>query len=121
MIRKFLITITEVHEEDAPLSVRRQTDKKVISSFIRTRYTTILRRIKKHTSYSHMGICSREEFFNWSIKNKTLAQLYKEWQESKFQNRLIPTVNRINPKGGYTLGNIEWVAFHENARKVTKK
>lgn len=116
---KFLVTVTclddSVQEDN---SWRNTRNKTVIMSLVRTRYSTIKRRIALNKSYRKLPLCSREEFIEWGCNSEDLARIFKEWNDSGHQNRLMPTVDRVDPKKGYVIGNMKWVAFHDNARRT---
>lgn len=122
MIGKYLVTITRIEDEShSDVGFRNKRNKTNIEYFIRTRLTTIKRRIKLNRDYQNLPICSAGEFFDWSIRSKTLSKLFKAWNDSGHQNRLIPTVDRIDPKKGYVVGNIRWMVLHENSGRSRRK
>jgi hypothetical protein len=122
MIGKYLITITKIEDEPhSEVNYRNGRNKTNIEYFIRTRLTTIKRRIKLNRSYQNLPICSAGEFFDWSIRSKVLAKLFKAWNDSGHKYRLIPTIDRIDPKKGYTIDNIRWIVLHENSKRARKK
>lgn len=72
---------------------------------------------KAKERYKGLEICSREEFLNLALNNKYLKNIYANWQNSSYQFRLIPTVDRIDNARGYAIDNIQFLTFSDNARK----
>jgi len=65
-------------------------------------------------------LLSREEFYNWAISCEELRILYMEWVISGYQYKFVPTIDRINSDLGYSISNIRWVTFSDNAKNVKK-
>ena len=64
-----------------------------------------------------------EEWMDW-CHNKTwgtFISLYRQWQESGFERRFAPSIDRIDNERGYTLDNLQWLTASGNYRKGTKK
>lgn len=51
----------------------------------------------------------------------TFISLYRIWQDSGFERKLTPSIDRIDSSKGYTLDNIQWLTLSNNCRKGTKK
>lgn len=93
-----------------------------LNFFLRTRYSELVQRCiqaNKPCSKYYYGLeyCTREEFLRKFIKDKTLAKLYKRWQNSNFEYRLCPSVDRIIKNKGYLIDNIQFIPHGENAKK----
>ena len=71
---------------------------------------------KKAHLYKNLSILDRQEFYKWAKSNSKFFKLYKLWELSNYEIKLCPTVNRINPKIGYKLSNMEWLTHSENSR-----
>jgi hypothetical protein len=80
----------------------------------------------RSTNYSHCqgkGLMSREEFFRWCKDFKNLdvfLTLYFEWASADFPLHLSPSIDRVDPDGGYVDGNIQWMSFADNCEKNHK-
>jgi hypothetical protein len=90
------------------------------SAFLGNLYSKMLRRTKgKDTKNPHLyvgkTILPREVFKEWSMNHPHFLSLYKRWVLSGYDRKLAPSVNRMDSKRGYTLDNIEWVTFSQNA------
>jgi hypothetical protein len=121
MIGKYLVTITRVDDDacEEP-NFRNVRNKTVLASLIQTRYSTIKRRIKMNKAYRKLPICSKEEFFEWAIKSPELVELFEAWTKAGHPHRLIPSIDRIEPKKGYVISNLRWIALHENSGRARK-
>jgi hypothetical protein len=68
-----------------------------------------------------MGMMSQFDFISWCEKTKkTFLRLHKQWEKSGFVRKLTPSIDRINNRKGYVLGNIRWITQERNCRKYTK-
>lgn len=65
--------------------------------------------------YEGLGIMSRDEFYEWATNDVVFNKLYNEWVESDYQIKLSPSINRIDNKMGYVVGNVEWLTHSENS------
>lgn len=72
---------------------------------------------KKAHLYLGLEILSRDEFLEWTDRNPDFHKLFKEWEESGYEKRLTPSIDRINPHEGYYLLNMEWTTFSQNSRR----
>ena len=66
--------------------------------------------------YIGKPVVSREAFYCWARPSAVLLNLYKNWEESGFDTRLAPSINRIFSSKGYTFDNMEWVTASENSK-----
>lgn len=71
----------------------------------------------KHHLYKGKALLSREEFYEWSLTSSEFVRLFTIWEESSYNRRLTPSVDRIDSSEGYEVENMEWVPFHENCRR----
>ena len=56
----------------------------------------------------------REVFYEWAKNHPDFLKLFKRWVSSGNDRKLVPTVNRINSSGGYSLDNVEWLTNSAN-------
>lgn len=75
--------------------------------------------IQKKKFYLYKGKCllDRDEFYKWSLMSDEFDRLFKEWKESNYNQKLTPSVDRVDSKLGYELSNMEWVTNSENSRR----
>lgn len=67
--------------------------------------------------YSGLSLMEREEFYEWAISDQTYKQLFDSWVYSDYEFRLTPSIDRIDSKEGYVLGNIRWLPHWENSQR----
>ena len=60
---------------------------------------------------------SKEEFTIWIKENKVFKKLHKDWVDSCFDKKLVPSVDRIDDYGGYSFDNIQLMTWEENNKK----
>lgn len=73
-------------------------------------------------SYSHQknrhkvsySLCELHEMF---LKNKRFLRLFKEWEDSNYERKRRPVIDRIDCMKGYDLSNIQILTAHENRYK----
>ena len=96
--------------------------EKTKKGFLMRAYRNMLSRTKglvKPHIYKGLSILTREDFYNWAVDNTNFNSLFETWETDNYSRKLTPSVNRINPKLGYTLDNIEWITHSENSRLGT--
>ena len=78
--------------------------------------------IEKRSKSKNLPCLSKEEFINFTIQNSLkIENLYKNWKENKFMQKLTPSVDRINPNLGYIPSNIQFLTYSENTSKGNKE
>lgn len=109
------------HEHDArPNDTRRyRTNPK---RYLYHKYQGIIGRCVRghgHRSYVGRKVCTKDEWDEWTKKTyKTFISLYVAWQESGFEKRRAPSVDRIDNLRGYTPDNMQWLTLSANCRKT---
>ena len=63
------------------------------------------------------SILTKEDFYNWALSNNQFKILFEIWEENNYQNRLTPSIDRLDEKLGYIIENIQWITHSENSRK----
>lgn len=64
---------------------------------------------------------TREEFDKWCEENQHIFdRLYSVWEENNFSRTFAPSIDRVDSNGGYTLNNMQWLSFSDNAAKKDK-
>lgn len=64
--------------------------------------------------YTGLSILTRTDFMLWARTNEEFWRLYRVWVISNYNYKLSPSVNRIDPRKGYDLGNLEWLTHSMN-------
>jgi len=63
------------------------------------------------------GKVSKEVFIKICKNNEILKSLIENWKNNNYENKLSPSVDRINNKLGYMETNIQFIIMSENSRK----
>lgn len=91
------------------------------SYYMRAIYNGMKWRCQHLDRYKVLQILSKDEWVIWCSKNMNkFMRLYRKWQESGFDNKLSPSIDRIDNKLGYLSGNMQWLTQSENAKKGNK-
>lgn len=64
--------------------------------------------------YRGLPICTKDEFLEWARETNFL-ELFAAWHKSGMQRRLVPSINRINNRKGYEIGNMEFLSLSDNS------
>jgi len=94
-----------------------------ILRMIGLKYSGMRRRVLGMNSHSNLigkKLLSKEEFFRWVFKKeskKEFMRLYNNWTSSGYQRKFSPSIDRINNKLGYVIGNMRWITQQENSHK----
>jgi hypothetical protein len=96
--------------------------EKTVTGFLMRAYRNMQSRITgvqkhKHHLYQGKSLLSREDFYKFANESKEFSQLYNTWKEQGYPRKLTPSVDRIDSKLGYEIGNMEWVTHSENSRR----
>jgi len=107
----------KLKERFCPLHYRNAT----IDKFLSALYSKMSRRVrglkgatKRPDIYTGLTILPKDAFYNWAKNHSDFLNLYKSWVSNDFDRKLTPSVNRMNSKKGYILGNIEWMTTSQN-------
>jgi hypothetical protein len=76
---------------------------------------TGVQKVKFHL-YQGKALLPRQEFYSWALPNRTFDRLFKAWERSKYDRKLTPSVDRIDPRLGYEIENMRWLTHSENSR-----
>jgi acetoin utilization deacetylase AcuC-like enzyme len=71
--------------------------------------------------YQGLDILPKEQFYEFALNNSEFHRLFKEWEDALYERRLCPSIDRIDTKFGYTLGNIQFLTMSENASKTSRR
>lgn len=72
---------------------------------------------KKAHLYSGKDILSKEEFYEWAHSSPVFLSMFEQYTQSNFNQKLAPTVDRIESSKGYTTDNMQWLTHSENSQK----
>lgn len=72
---------------------------------------------QKHHLYRGLSLLDKQVFYSWALGCNEFWILYNTWVARGCPRKLAPSVDRVNPKVGYELANMEWVTMGENSRR----
>ena len=115
--------------------IRAKTNNKSTKKYEKTKkgflmrcYRNMLSRVKgvtKNKNHLYLGleILDKNVFRDWSLHDESFNKLFTIWENSDYDRKKTPSIDRIDSNKGYTLDNIKWVTFSENCRRgaITKK
>lgn len=96
--------------------------EKTMSGFIMRLYRNMKSRIEgvqkaKHHLYRGKEILSKEEFYEWANCSPMFRVLFRQYEESGYDRKQAPSVDRKDSTRGYTLDNMEWVTHSVNSQR----
>jgi hypothetical protein len=63
-----------------------------------------------------LDIC-KDDFYTWAKGNSTFNSLFDAYVLSGYDQKLAPSVDRIDSSLGYCFGNVEWVTHSVNSQR----
>lgn len=72
---------------------------------------------KKHHLYKEKYLLPKEDFYKWAKSNNKFFELFSNYEASGYDQKLAPSVDRIDSAKGYEITNMEWVTHSENSRR----
>ena len=60
---------------------------------------------------------SKEELYDWLLKQPNFNQLFEQWVGSNYDRQLVPSCDRVRDEFGYSFGNIELKTYRDNRGK----
>lgn len=94
--------------------------KETPHGFLMFRYAQIKTKLKDVTKYKHLSLLSRNDFLTWAKTDSQFQYLFDVWRQSGHQHKLNPSVDRIDSKLGYEIGNMQWLTLQQNVSKGRK-
>lgn len=95
--------------------------------YLRFKYSEIKKRctnpreLIKNPNYKNKLNIDINTFYKLFINNEQYLNLYKKWQDSGFQYKLSPSIDRIDNNLPYQLGNLQFITHSENCIKDQEK
>lgn len=90
--------------------------KRTILGKLQTMYASMKFRSKEER-FKNVKIITKENFIQFGLKNDRYIILFNNWVESGYDNKLSPTIDRVNNKLGYIEGNLQFLTKSENCKK----
>jgi len=95
---------------------KRRRGESPLVSLIIDRWESLNERSGRRKYYTDVQVrLTRDEFIDWSLQTPELKKVFDDWTRT-LDNRLKPSIDRINARGHYELGNLRWTTFSENSR-----
>lgn len=96
--------------------------EKTVNGFLMRTYRNMQSRVEgvqhlKQHLYLGKELLSRELFYAFSKSNQQFLELFSTWEQSGYERKLTPSIDRKFSNQGYTLENIQWITHSENSRK----
>lgn len=96
--------------------------EKTKKGFLVRCYRNMLSRVTgvtKNKNHLYLGkeILDKKVFYEFSLSNNKFNKLFDYWESVDYERRLTPSIDRIDPKRGYSIDNIQWITFSENCRR----
>ena len=100
--------------------------EKTINGFTMRMYRNMQSRIngvQKKKAHLYMGKCllPREDFYNWIRNNDVFLEMFISYKESGYNQKICPTVDRIDPSKGYYLDNMRIVTHSFNSANTSRR
>lgn len=95
--------------------------EKTKKGFLMRKYRNMQSRVlgiqyKKAHLYKGLSLLPRDNFYDWALASPEFNSLFQNWENSDYDRRLCPTVDRIDSSQGYVLDNMRWLTHSENSR-----
>jgi len=71
---------------------------------------------KKAHLYKGKELLNRDEFYKWALDSPLFHSMFDIWEDSDYDRKLTPTVDREDTTMGYLLSNMRWLTHSENSR-----
>lgn len=72
---------------------------------------------QKQHLYLEKELLPKEEFYAWAKQHSDFLKMFYTWENSNYDRKLTPTVDRIESSAGYTLDNMQWLTHSQNSSK----
>jgi hypothetical protein len=75
---------------------------------------------KTNRIYKGLPLCGKQEFLDWAITDEAFNSIWYEWLQNGVGIKFSPSIDRIIPKKGYALSNLQFLPLSENSRKSAR-
>lgn len=108
---------------------RKISNNKVILKYEKTKKGFLMRLYRNMTSritgvqkakyhlYQGKELLDKDVFYIWAMNNSIFHILFKNWEDSEYNRKLTPSVDRVDSSKGYNLNNMEWITHSENSKR----
>jgi len=96
--------------------------EKTLTGFLMRGYRNMKSRItgvqkSKHHLYAGKELMAKEDYYALARGSEVFMSLFKAWEDSGYDRKLTPSLDRVDSSKGYVDGNLEWVTHSENSRR----
>ena len=70
---------------------------------------------QKQHLYQNKSLLSREAFYSWANNSDIFHSMFQVWENSGYDRKLCPTVDRKDSSKGYEEENMRWLTHSENS------
>lgn len=101
--------------------------EKTPKGFLVRAYRNMLSRVtgvqkREARFYKGLEILPKDAFYEWALApDSNFWPLYKAWVQASYDQRLTPSVDRLDVYKGYTLDNIRWITHSENSGRIIRR
>ncbi|QDP62365.1 MAG: hypothetical protein Unbinned8472contig1000_65 [Prokaryotic dsDNA virus sp.] len=86
---------------------------------MKSRVTGIQR--EKYYLYKGKELLPKDVFYDWALNSEDFHTLFQIWEDSEYDRKLTPSVDRVDSEKGYITSNMEWVTHAENSGRSRRK
>lgn len=99
-----------------------ESQKNSLQVFLKRTHHGMRRRVEGKTLY-HKGalgkeLCGLEEFLAKYAHSRLVIKLWETWRDSGYALFLTPSIDRVDSTKGYSLENIQWLAWQDHVCKT---
>lgn len=69
------------------------------------------------TTAEGQSIIDIKSFRKWTFETTNFLELFNDFVRHGFQRKMAPSIDRIDIKKGYIIGNIQWLTLTDNQTK----
>ena len=96
--------------------------EKTKKGFLVRLYRNMLSRVSgvqftKFYLYQGKSILDKNTFYEWALNDNNFNKLFDAYEQSGYERKLAPSVDRINSNLGYEITNMEFVTMSENSKR----
>lgn len=120
--------ITKKQDEKRKMTKREICDRyeKTPKGFLMRLYRNMQSRIdgvqhEKFHLYEGKSLLDRVDYYSWTENHVDFKRLFKEYEESGYERKLAPSIDRIRSSEGYTLDNMRWVTHSVNSAETDRR
>lgn len=92
---------------------------RTLKGFLVLKHAKMVQRARGHNGpkdhlYKGLPVISPNSFYSWALSTTNIHEMFSKYKKSGWKYSLCPSIDRINPKEGYILGNMRFITMKEN-------